>query len=212
MGNGIAIAEYRREQRQQRTTPAKKIIAHALRWEFQEAVQIARYNKVLDELEFALDRYYFALDTVEEGMRGRFYSPYMKPAFNQPPSPREMRIFRKNLKECEKFIADIFLDAVDKHDGKTIIRLAHAVWFFGDKRRGQLPHADRERALLVGLKSKLASSGEKYTIKDIAKFLFLEGLKDSWSKDAQADGFSKLRRKCKALGVPIEPSRKTKQR
>jgi len=85
--------------------------------------------------------------------------------------------------------------------------------FFKDKRPSSdfIP-ADRERALLLFIKTIIDHSKEKIPIRMVAQFLILDDAEAHKKMKTPADGFSALRRKCLHLGVPLAESRKRKQK
>jgi len=114
----------------------------------------------------------------------------------------------KELQSKQIAIAGIFIDAVNRHDGERIMQLAKAVWFFKDKREPNMNLADRERTILLFLKTILGHSGEKMTIRQVAQFMSIDDFSDGKQLKIPPDGFSALRRKCRELNIPLKPSRK----
>ena len=145
-------------------------------------------------------------------MKGKVIMPFMPGHTTAELKPRDFQTIQKNLDEARETIVNMFMEAVDRHDGEAIVDIANGVMFFRGKRHKDNYAADRERMILIFLKSQ-SPLYPKYTIREIAKILASKGCPKAFSKDAQADGFSALRRKCKELGLLIKPSRKraTKQ-
>lgn len=120
----------------------------------------------------------------------------------------EMLQIEKELNGAKATIVGLFIDAVNNHDVAAIMEIARAVWFFKDHRHPH-PSADRERLALLFLRDIFQEHGGSWTIREIAKFVALEDTFLGKPFEAPADGFSALRRKCKELGIPVKPSRKT---
>jgi hypothetical protein len=130
-------------------------------------------------------------------------------------SEEEFKALKKNFEEKERMISQMFLQAVNHHDGEMIMNLAKAAWFFEGKRKFRTPDfqpADRERTLLIFLKTILEHKKEKASIRTVAKFLRLDNAEALKKMKTPEDGFSALRRKCIQLGVPLAESRKGKRK
>jgi len=125
---------------------------------------------------------------------------------------KKMRDLEKSFKDQEAAISNIFINAVNSHNGEMIMQLARAVWFFKGKRQADFALADRERAVLLMMKSIMEHTGEKLTIRQIAQFLALDDREAGKKLQIPADGFSSLRRKCRQLNIKISPSRKTSRK
>lgn len=128
-------------------------------------------------------------------------------------SDSDFKILKNKFEDMERMISQMFMRAVDSHDGERILNLAKAVSFFKDKRPSSdfIP-ADRERALLLFIKTILDHSKEKIPIRMVAQFLILDDAEARKKMKTPADGFSALRRKCLQLGVPLAESRKRKKK
>ena len=124
-------------------------------------------------------------------------------------SDEDFRILKKKFEDREMCISQMFMQAVNSHDVGRIMNLAKAVGFFKDKHlSSDFVPADRERALLLFLKTILDSGGEKIPIRMVAQFLLLDNPEARNKMVTPADGFSALRRKCLRLGIPLAESRK----
>lgn len=102
-----------------------------------------------------------------------------------------------STRKQEEILTKIFLVALYKRDGASILRLAHSVEFF--KESLVVHPVDQERQKLLFLRRIFEAEKISWPIREIADFL---GYKPA------EDGFSALRRKCKQLGVPFLETRK----
>ncbi len=105
-------------------------------------------------------------------------------------------------------MAGILINAMNSHDSEMVMALARAVSFFKDKRYPKFVAEDRERTILLGMKSLMERTGEKLTIRQVAQFLSMDELSAGKKLEVPADGFSALRRKCREINFPLAPSRK----
>ena len=114
----------------------------------------------------------------------------------------------KLKKEEEAQLCSIFLEAIQRRDGHKVWEIAQAVWFLKNVFESKTP-ADSERAHLLSIKQYLDNTGEKWPMQMVV--YSLEQFTGKKIKD-QGDGFSALRKKCKALGVPIAKSRRGRRK
>jgi len=164
-------------------------------------------------VEAFLKLYYKALDEQEAAMKGKKnFTPLVRKDYAASVSHEEFQKIDRELKDREQTIVGIFLDAVNNHDGQTIIELANAVWFFKDKRLPNRIPADRERGTMIALKTLLDSAGQKIPIRTLAEFMAIEAKAAGKKFAIPEDGFSALRRKCKDMNFPLAESRKTSRK
>jgi hypothetical protein len=191
-----------------RNTIAKQINA-AIKAGIFDADTIAVYGQKLSYEESYLSQYYEAKDrwdlAVSKGKDSLF--PWRFEADIK--SDEDFKKLKMKFDDMEECISQMFMQAVNSHDVEKIINLAKAVGFFKDKRLSldYMP-ADRERALLLILKSLLDRSGGKIPIRRVAQFLVLDKPEALNKIVTSEDGFSALRRKCLQLGIPLTESRK----
>lgn len=103
---------------------------------------------------------------------------------------------------AKRQLCELFINAVENHDGQRIIELAEAVWFF----KGKSKPADPTRHALLGFKYSMGIMGQKsQPIGKIVADLKSQGI----AVGSPEDGYSKIRKICKELGIAITPSRKT---
>ncbi|MGH7977754.1 MAG: hypothetical protein ACREE6_00145 [Limisphaerales bacterium] len=98
-------------------------------------------------------------------------------------------------------ICEMFLKAVEEHDGKTIREIAKAVWFFKGKIKKPpfIPESLKEREGLLRFKEFARTVSFPITIDDVIGFLGLfYGIQIDPSDDHSA-----LRAKCKAHGIKL---------
>lgn len=142
-------------------------------------------------------------------MKGKaILAPLVRKEYDSETSTAELEKLQTELKQREQTIIGIFLEAINNHDGKAVMELAQAVWFFKDKRLPKRIPADRERSTMIALKSILDGAGEKISIRTLAEFLAVEAKAAGKKFEVSEDGFSALRRKCKEMNFPLAESRK----
>lgn len=113
---------------------------------------------------------------------------------------------KENFEKWKAIVSDVFIKAVLECDKETIIELAEAAAFFKDK-LGNSPAADPVRLELLKIKGQPGCLPRRtFTIRQIAARVYKDRL---ILREHSADGFSKLRRQCKEMGIRISPSRKT---
>ena len=191
-----------------RNTVAKQINA-AIKAGIIDANTVAVYGRKLSYEECFLRLYYEAKDewdyAVTKGKASLF--PWRLEADIK--SDEDFKVLKKKFEGREMCISQMFMQAVNSHNVERIMNLAKAVGFFKDKHlSSDFVPADRERALLVFLKTLLDRSGEKIPIRLVAQFLLLDNAEARKQMATPADGFSALRRKCLRLGIPLAESRK----
>jgi hypothetical protein len=170
---------------------------------------ILEYGKELSYEESFLRQYYEAKDEWEYALMSGKQKLFPWRVESQIKSEEDWKKLQENYESNKEHISQMFLRAVDSHDGERIMNLARAVWFFEDKRHSNnFTLADRERTLLLFLKMLLERSGEKIPIKMVAQFLLLDDPKARKKMTPPADGYSTLRKKCIQLGIPLAESRK----
>jgi hypothetical protein len=87
----------------------------------------------------------------------------------------DFKVLKNKFEAYEQTISQMFIQAINSHDGERIMNLAKAAWFFKDKRYSKdFSPADRERMLLLHLKSHLEFTGGNASIKAVAMFLALD--------------------------------------
>lgn len=187
-----------------RKSLVKAIIECVSKGEFQSAQRLALFGRNLTGLELDIWKYHFGLKELDYAMKGEYFDPFVPWASSVKGKrdPDYVRFIRSNISASEIGLCKMFLKAVRENDSDSLFAAAKAVQFLNDKRHP----VDRERMHLVWLKVKNESTGEVSTLREIAAFLHNH---NSLSSSAIADGFSALRRKCKALQIAIAPSRKT---
>lgn len=116
--------------------------------------------------------------------------------------------WNKIRKKEEENLCSIFLDAIQKRDGQKIWEIAQAVWFLKGVFESKTP-VDKERAHLLSIKQYLDMEGIKWPIQMVV--YSLEQATGMKIKD-QGDGFSALRKKCKALGLPLGKTRRGRRK
>jgi hypothetical protein len=136
----------------------------------------------------------------KEAMKNNF--PVPKNAWWQTKTRPTILILEKKIKEVENIIIKMFMEAVYRNDSQKIVEIADAVSFY--KKRRNFTKADPARWAILFWKDRFLRTGYKPTIREVAETGHLNfNLKSD-------DGFSSLRRKCKELGLPLSPSRKTR--
>jgi hypothetical protein len=181
-----------------RNTIAGQIHKHVARGEFDPAFEIAEYGRALTPLERTFFDYFFARYLVEVNTMS---------STEDKARPDELEDMKRSLQSHRDGLYALFIDAVDRHDRDRIIEIAEAVWMFKDRIKREVP-VDRERIQLLRLAWVNQGVSGGLTIRQVAAFLKY-GSVHEWRKiPPQADGFSALRRKCKAIGVSIIDSRK----
>ena len=182
----------------------------------EKAQIVAIYGRVLEQNETSLQRYYAAVDELEAGMNRKVLEPmFSSKGIELPYSlpPEKIQALKDAVAKEREAICSVFMQAVDTHNGQAIMDLARAVWFFKDKRHPQ-PPKDQERVKLLFLKTALDNTPNQppLTIRQIARLMAWETLSAGGKFESSPDGFSKLRRKCKQLGIPVAQSRKHKRK
>ena len=165
---------------------------------------MALYGQELSFEEHCLRNYYLALDKLEAALKKDRVVKF-SPSWEPSPAPPNFKKLYAALKEEEKIISLIFIDAVNTHNRNVIKRLADAVWFFRDKRHLQTTAYDPQRNQLLYLKTVLEENKQTIELREVAEFLGM-------GKKVYEDGFSALRRKCKQLGLPLRESRKIRSK
>jgi uncharacterized protein (DUF2225 family) len=132
------------------------------------------------------------------------FHPFPLPHFQSEITLEEFKEIKSEYEKEKKIMSIIFFEALNNHDGETIMNLAKAAWFFKDCRKNRSNSVDRERALILFLKETTEQQGIILKIGEIAKLID--------KTTSKCDGYSALRRKCKALGLKISPSRKIKKK
>ena len=193
-----------------RSSTVKQIIALVKKGDSSEAETIAKYGRPLSFAESFARHYYDALDEVQAAERGKTTClpfPFSRREFDIK-SSEEVRALWKKLQDKERCMAGILINAMNSHDSEMVMDLARAVSFFKDKRYPKFVAEDRERTILLCMKSLMERTGEKLTIRQVAQFLSMDELSAGKKLEVPADGFSALRRKCREINFPLAPLRK----
>lgn len=165
---------------------------------------LATYGRELSFEERFVERFYLALNSQAEAMKEiKKLPPVEIDLLSTPPkSPITYHSFKKLLDETEKrekTLVDIFVWALYMKDASTILRLAHAVQFFGENPNRHPVDNERRKLLFVKMISR-----------DPADYLSLHEIAQLLGKTHSEDGYSALRRKCKKLKVPFRSEKKNK--
>jgi hypothetical protein len=191
-----------------RNTIAKQINA-AIKAGIIDANTVAVYGRKLSYEECFLRLYYEAKDEWDYAVSNGKASLFPWRVEADIKTDEDFKVLKKKFEDREMCISQMFMQAVNSHNVERIMNLAKAVGFFKDKHlSSDFVPADRERALLVFLKTLLDRSGEKIPIRLVAQFLLLDNPEARKTMVTPADGFSALRRKCLRLGIPLAESRK----
>jgi hypothetical protein len=191
-----------------RNTIAKQINV-AIKAGIIDANTVAVYGRKLSYEECFLRLYYEAKDEWDYALCKGKASLFPWRVEADIKSDEDFKILKKKFEDREMCISQMFMEAVNSHNVERILNLAKAVGFFKDKHlSSDFVPADRERALLLYLKTLLDRSGEKIPIRLVAQFLLLDNPEARKKMVTVADGFSALRRKCLRLGIPLAESRK----
>jgi hypothetical protein len=103
---------------------------------------------------------------------------------------------RGSLKFSQDELCEFMLAAIRDYDSEKFREIAKALDFL--KRFTKTP--DRIRALLLILKRHYERENKQVTIKELAKQM-------KWPESDAKNGYSRLRRLCKELAVPLEATR-----
>lgn len=164
-----------------------------------DAMQIATYKKALSDSEFLFSQLHH--------YKRRFKVKMLHMLGQTFPDPK-MSVEESNYRHWEKLVCDVFIKAVLECDREKIIELADAAAFFKDKLGDDFKPHDPERLKLLGIKNQPRLIQRVFTIRQIAEQVYGKNNLKNYSDD----GFSRLRRKCKELNIPIRPSRKIKKK
>jgi hypothetical protein len=154
-----------------------------------DAALAAECGRPLSPFERALYFHYTTLSILDL---------YMKDKIVSDPVPKYLKLKRQE----EAHLCSIFLEAIRERDGQKIWEIAEAVWFLKGVWERNKPE-DHERAMLLSIRNYLISTGQKWPLATIAHAV--EQATGKNLKD-QGDGRSAFRKRCKALGVPIDES------
>jgi len=174
-----------------------------------EAALAAECGRALSRLEQGIYHYFITMGVIDvKAMKLKF-----KPG-NHPLAPSAAQIEKTRLSWMkrknaeEQYLCSVFLDAIRARDGNKIWEIAQAVWFLKGVFESKSP-ADTERAHLLSIKQYLDMTGLKWNIQTVVSSL--ESATGKKIKD-QGDGFSALRAKCKAIGLPLAKSRRGRRK
>ena len=171
-------------------------------------IDLCKFGKHLSDLEQRIRSYYASIEEVNMAQSDKKIGrkPMVMHHGMRQRNITWLTASRFMMNHIEKGLCDLFVKALKANDADLIIEIAQAVLFFKDK-RSKITLADRDRALLLYAKARLNLYDQKWTIRETAEYLA-----DGKKAEPPADGFSALRRKCRAINFPLAESRKTKRK